>query len=89
MLVTLTFFGLTNMNSLFNKPDTIVTQARIVQRISNKPKSQSDLIALAQACKAHYEKEGVTHYAKLSSGKVLKVSYSRQPIVDFIRVFNS
>jgi hypothetical protein len=83
------------MNKLFNTPDTIVKQVRSVQRIraksqiSKPTKTQSELLALAQACKAHYEKQGVTHYAKLSSGKVLKTSYSRQPIIDFIRVFNS
>jgi hypothetical protein len=78
------------MKLLFTKPDTVVKQARTVQRMGDKPvKTQNELLALAQACKAHYEREGVTHYAKLSSGTVLKTSYSRQPIVDFIRVFNS
>jgi hypothetical protein len=78
------------MNKLFNTPDSIVKQPRSVQRIRDKPaKTQSELTALAQACKAHYEKEGVTHYAKLNSGMVLKTSYNKQAITDFIRVYNS
>jgi predicted transcriptional regulator len=77
------------MNKLFTKPDTIVTQARSVQRISKPVKTQSELISLAQACKAHYEKQGVTHYAKLSSGKVLKSSADKLPCQNFVRSWNS
>jgi hypothetical protein len=77
------------MTKLFTKPDTIVTQARSVQRIRNKPvKTQSELLALAQACKAIAVKRNSYWYAETITGKVLKSAAERTVITNFIRVWN-
>jgi hypothetical protein len=83
------------MTKLFNTPDTIVAQARSVQRIgdksqiSNKPaKTQSELLALAQACKAIAVKRNNYWYAETLTGKVLKSAAERIVITNFIRVWN-
>jgi hypothetical protein len=77
------------MKQLFTKPDTIVTQARSVQRISSKPaKTQSELLALAQACKTIAVKRNTYWYAETITGKVLKSAAERIVITNFIRVWN-
>jgi hypothetical protein len=82
------------MNKLFNTPDTIVKQARSVQRIraksqiSKPTKTQSELLALAQACKAVAVKRNKYWYAETMTGKVLKSSADRLPVQNFIRSWN-
>jgi hypothetical protein len=82
------------MNKLFNTPDTVVKQARSVQRIraksqiSKPTKTQSELLALAQACKAISVKRDNYWYAETVTGKVLKSAAERIVITNFIRVWN-
>jgi hypothetical protein len=83
------------MTSLFTKQDTVITQARNVQRMGakaqisgNPAKTQSELLALEQACKAIAVKRNNYWYAETMTGKVLKSAAERIVITNFIRIWN-